>query len=140
MVGGGSGAFIGAIHRLAANLDGEIELVCGAFSQDAERSRESGLALAFGAGGASGTGGMALWPLFGSTNQILAGMTLLIISVMLIRLGRPSIYTVAPMLFVLAMSFTIAYELTGCLLVTFAMHSLFNTTQVMLMFSPVQNG
>ncbi len=66
------------------------------------------LALAFGAGGASGTGGMALWPLFGSTNQILAGMTLLIISVMLIRLGRPSIYTVAPMLFVLAMSFLAA--------------------------------
>lgn len=63
------------------------------------------LALAFGTGGAGGTGGMALWPLFGSTNQILAGMTLLIISVMLIRLGRPSIYTVAPMLFVLAMSF-----------------------------------
>ncbi|WP_252729214.1 Gfo/Idh/MocA family protein [Aliiglaciecola lipolytica] len=34
MVGGGKGAFIGAIHRAAANLDGEIELVCGAFSSD----------------------------------------------------------------------------------------------------------
>jgi carbon starvation protein len=66
------------------------------------------LLLAFGAGGASGTGGMALWPLFGATNQILAGMTLLILSVLLIKLGRPSIYTVAPMLFVLTMSFLAA--------------------------------
>ena len=30
MIGGGVGAFIGAVHRLAANLDGQIELVCGA--------------------------------------------------------------------------------------------------------------
>jgi carbon starvation protein len=51
---------------------------------------------------------MALWPLFGATNQILAGMTLLILSVLLIKLGRPSIYTVAPMLFVLTMSFLAA--------------------------------
>lgn len=45
MVGGGSGAFIGAIHRMAAALDGQIELVCGAFSSSAERSRESGRGL-----------------------------------------------------------------------------------------------
>lgn len=45
MVGGGEGAFIGAIHRMAAAIDGEIELVCGAFSSDAERVRRSGLAL-----------------------------------------------------------------------------------------------
>lgn len=45
MVGGGEGAFIGAIHRMATALDGEIELVCGAFSSDAERSRRSGVAL-----------------------------------------------------------------------------------------------
>ena len=32
MVGGGKDAFIGAVHRMAASLDGEIELVCGAFS------------------------------------------------------------------------------------------------------------
>ena len=31
MVGGGRGAFIGAVHRIAANMDGQIELVCGAF-------------------------------------------------------------------------------------------------------------
>ena len=42
MVGGGRGAFIGGVHRMAAALDGEIELVCGAFSSDPERSRLSG--------------------------------------------------------------------------------------------------
>jgi carbon starvation protein len=63
------------------------------------------LLLAFGAGGASGAGGMIIWPLFGSTNQILAAMTLLVISVMLIRLGRPARYTLIPMAFVLFTSF-----------------------------------
>jgi len=42
MVGGGPGAFIGPVHRIAAELDGKIELVAGAFSQSAERSREAG--------------------------------------------------------------------------------------------------
>src|SRR5581483_7066272 len=42
MVGGGRGAFIGAVHRIAANMDGQIELVCGAFSSDAEKSKASG--------------------------------------------------------------------------------------------------
>jgi predicted dehydrogenase len=42
MVGGGSGAFIGQVHRMAANLDGQIELVCGAFSSDKQRSISSG--------------------------------------------------------------------------------------------------
>jgi len=45
MVGGGQGAFIGAVHRMAAALDGQIELVCGAFSSDPERSKASGAAL-----------------------------------------------------------------------------------------------
>lgn len=42
MVGGGRGAFIGGVHRMAAALDGEIELVCGAFSSDPEKSKLSG--------------------------------------------------------------------------------------------------
>jgi predicted dehydrogenase len=42
MVGGGSDAFIGAIHRLAANMDGQIELVCGCFSGNPEISISSG--------------------------------------------------------------------------------------------------
>jgi carbon starvation protein len=63
------------------------------------------LLLAFGAGGGSGSGGLVIWPLFGSTNQILAGLTLLVITVMLIKLGRPARYTMLPMIFVLIMSF-----------------------------------
>lgn len=42
MVGGGPGAFIGPVHRIAAELDGKIELVAGAFSQSAERSQAAG--------------------------------------------------------------------------------------------------
>ena len=45
MVGGGPGAFIGAVHRMAAALDGEYELVAGAFSSDAARSAETGTEL-----------------------------------------------------------------------------------------------
>ena len=42
MVGGGRGAFIGGVHRMAAALDGQIELVCGAFSSRPEVSKASG--------------------------------------------------------------------------------------------------
>ena len=42
MVGGGQGAFIGGVHRIAAAIDQQIELVCGAFSSDPERSKASG--------------------------------------------------------------------------------------------------
>jgi len=42
MVGGGPGAFIGAVHRMAAELDGQMELVAGAFSSSQEKSRQAG--------------------------------------------------------------------------------------------------
>ncbi|RYU86593.1 Gfo/Idh/MocA family oxidoreductase [Mucilaginibacter terrigena] len=42
MIGGGKDAFIGAIHRIAANMDGQIELVCGALSMHADIAQESG--------------------------------------------------------------------------------------------------
>lgn len=45
MVGGGTNAFIGSVHRIAANLDGQIELVCGAFSSQPKVSEETGKAL-----------------------------------------------------------------------------------------------
>lgn len=45
MIGGGKGAFIGAIHRNAANLDGLIELKAGAFSSNPLNAKESGLSL-----------------------------------------------------------------------------------------------
>ena len=45
MIGGSLEAFIGAVHRRGAHLDGEIELVCGAFSSSAQKSKETGEAL-----------------------------------------------------------------------------------------------
>jgi predicted dehydrogenase len=42
MIGGGQGAFIGSVHRIAAIMDGQAELVAGAFSADAKRSQASG--------------------------------------------------------------------------------------------------
>ena len=45
MVGGGTGAFIGPVHRMAATLDGEAEFVAGAFSRDPAKSKASGEAL-----------------------------------------------------------------------------------------------
>ena len=59
--------------------------------------------LAFGAG-ADGSGGMIIWPLFGTTNQLLAGLTLLVITVMLVHLRRPMWYTLAPLCFLLIMT------------------------------------
>jgi carbon starvation protein len=83
------------------------------------------LVLAFGAGGADGTGGMIIWPLFGTTNQLLAGLTLLIISVILARLGRPSRYTMVPMVFVTSMAFLSAlYQLA----------ELYSRSQYLLLF------
>lgn len=70
------------------------------------------LVLAFGAGGPDGAGGMLIWPLFGTTNQLLAGLTLLVISVILVKLGRPARYTMIPMVFVTSMAFLSAvYQL-----------------------------
>ncbi|MEZ5980239.1 MAG: Gfo/Idh/MocA family oxidoreductase [Planctomycetota bacterium] len=43
MVGGGPGAFIGAVHRIAAQMDGEFQLVAGAFSSDPVKGRERAL-------------------------------------------------------------------------------------------------
>ncbi len=50
MVGGGPGAFIGPVHRMAAELDGRIEMVAGAFSQSAEKSRAAGESFGIDAG------------------------------------------------------------------------------------------
>lgn len=45
MIGGSLDAFIGGVHRRAAIMDGEIELVCGVFSSNPDKSRETGKAL-----------------------------------------------------------------------------------------------
>jgi carbon starvation protein len=62
------------------------------------------LALAFGAGGLDGTGGLRIWPLFGTTNQLLAGLTLLVVTVMLVKRRRPMWYTITPLVFILLMT------------------------------------
>ncbi|MCI2265811.1 carbon starvation protein A [Sediminivirga luteola] len=62
-----------------------------------------GLGLAFGAD-PSGEGGMIIWPLFGTTNQLLAALTLSIITVILVRKRRPFLPVLLPLMFVLVMS------------------------------------
>lgn len=60
--------------------------------------------LVFGTGGTDGSGGLTIWPLFGTTNQLMAGLTLLIVSVMLLRRGIKSWFTLLPMVFLLLMT------------------------------------
>ncbi|NLS09745.1 carbon starvation protein A [Nesterenkonia sp. MY13] len=60
-------------------------------------------ALTFSQGG-DASGGMRLWPLFGTTNQLLAGLSLTILTVMLIRKGRPFLPVLLPAVFVLFMT------------------------------------
>ncbi|GAB3293070.1 carbon starvation CstA family protein [Pseudidiomarina andamanensis] len=72
------------------------------------------LLLAFGAGGADGAGGLLIWPLFGTTNQLLAGLTLLVITTMLVKLGRPMYVTLIPLLFLLVMTiYALLIQLMG---------------------------
>ncbi|WP_413543964.1 carbon starvation protein A [Citricoccus nitrophenolicus] len=61
------------------------------------------MGLAFGAGG-DGSGGMVIWPLFGTTNQLLAALTLSIIAIMLIQRRRPVLPVLIPLVFVLVVS------------------------------------
>jgi carbon starvation protein len=50
-----------------------------------------------------GTGGLILWPLFGATNQLLAGLALMVVSFWLLRRGLPKFFAVLPMVFMIAM-------------------------------------
>jgi carbon starvation protein len=59
-----------------------------------------GAALLLAVTQADGRGGLILWPLFGTTNQLVAGVTLLIVSVWLRSHGRAYVYTLVPMIFV----------------------------------------
>ncbi|MEX2129867.1 MAG: carbon starvation protein A [Pseudohongiellaceae bacterium] len=66
------------------------------------------LILAFGAsnGQYPGDGGNLIWPIFGASNQILASLTLLVISIFLMKLGRPARFTLIPMVFIMIVAFT----------------------------------
>src|SRR5690606_17776378 len=59
-------------------------------------------------------GGLLIWPLFGTTNQLLAGLTLLVITTMLVKLGRPMYVTLIPLLFLLVMTiYALLIQLMG---------------------------
>ncbi|MDO5722441.1 MAG: carbon starvation protein A [Actinomycetaceae bacterium] len=61
------------------------------------------LGLAFSAGG-DGAGGMIIWPLFGTTNQLMAALSLSIVAVILLRLGRPALPAIIPFAFILTVA------------------------------------
>ncbi|TYL45700.1 carbon starvation protein A [Nocardioides sp. BGMRC 2183] len=73
-----------------------------------------GLGLTFSAG-ADGSGGMRIWPLFGTTNQLLAALTLSIVTVMLLRKRRNPWPALIPLVFVFAMSLWAAIDQFGTL-------------------------
>ena len=83
-----------------------ISELAGAYGVRALTNRYAAAAVGIGAAlvlaltQAGGKGGLALWPLFGTTNQLVAGATLLIVTIWLKQLGRPYLYTLIPMLFV----------------------------------------
>ncbi|WP_027018200.1 carbon starvation CstA family protein [Corynebacterium pseudodiphtheriticum] len=70
------------------------------------------LVLTFSAG-ADGSGGMTLWPLFGTTNQIMAALSLSIIAIILAHLRRPSWLVVVPAIFVMVASLWAAISQLG---------------------------
>jgi carbon starvation protein len=51
-----------------------------------------------------GQGGLILWPLFGATNQLIAGLALLVVTVYLYKKGKPIIYTLIPMILIALIS------------------------------------
>ncbi|HLS73946.1 MAG TPA: carbon starvation protein A [Actinomycetaceae bacterium] len=71
-----------------------------------------GLGLAFSIS-ADGSGGMVIWPLFGTTNQLLAGLTLAIVAVMLLRKRRSALPVLIPLVFVFTMSLAAAIVQLG---------------------------
>ncbi|ELA09146.1 carbon starvation protein CstA [Moraxella macacae 0408225] len=85
----------GEIYRLPALQNGAVATLLAVGTC---------LLLAFGAGGIDGSGGMLIWPLFGTTNQLMAALTLMIITVVLLRHGKNVWYTLAPLSFLLIMS------------------------------------
>ncbi len=71
-----------------------------------------GLGLTFSQG-LGGEGGLRIWPLFGTTNQLMASLTLSIIAIMLIRKGRNPLAALIPLVIVFVMSFWAALEQLG---------------------------
>lgn len=85
----------GEIYNLPALQKGVVATLCAVGTC---------VLLAFGAGGIDGSGGMIIWPLFGTTNQLMAALTLMIVTVILLRNGKTVWYTLAPLSFLLVMA------------------------------------
>lgn len=90
------------ILRLLISELGETYSVPGLRNRYTAGAVGVGLALILAVTQAGGKGGLILWPLFGTTNQLVAGITLLVVSVWLKRSGKPYVYTLLPMLLVAA--------------------------------------
>jgi carbon starvation protein len=93
-----------------------VEAICRAVKLDFLANRYVGSLAAVGAIAFFGLvrEGKTLWVLFGTTNQLLAGLTLLAVSLFLYKLTRPIVYTLVPMLAMLVMSiWAMAVSLTG---------------------------
>lgn len=88
------------IQRLVIGELGEIYGIRPLTNRFIAGATGIGLAMLLALTQAGGKGGLILWPLFGTTNQLLAGVTLLLVSVWLRRMGRPIVYTCVPMVFV----------------------------------------
>jgi len=83
-----------------------VEAICRSVRLDFLANRYVGSLVAIAAIGFFGLvpAGKTLWTLFGTTNQLLAGLTLLTVSVFLYKLSRPVVYTIVPMILMLMMS------------------------------------
>lgn len=74
------------------------------------KNRYVGSAIAVGSGlllclaKSGGKGGLTLWPVFGTTNQLLAGLALLVVTLWLLKTGKPMIYTFLPMIFMMVIT------------------------------------
>lgn len=84
---------LGSQYRVSALQNGVVATLVGA-------ALVGGLAL----GVDRGAGGMRIWPLFGTTNQLTGGLTLLVVTTFLVMLGRRAWFTVLPMAFLLFMT------------------------------------
>lgn len=99
--------------RIQRYIVGEIGQSLGVKPLAENRYLQSGLAVGLSflllISDGSGKGGLVLWPLLGSTNQLLGSLTLLVLSVWLFRLGRNYWFTLVPMIFITLITFIANY-------------------------------
>lgn len=99
--------------RIQRYIIGEIGESLKIRNLSKNRYLQTGLAVLFSSilviSDGSGAGGLKLWPLFGSTNQLLGSLALLVLSVWLYKKQLPYWYTLAPMIFITLITFIATY-------------------------------